>query len=102
MAAHPVGTLKAFDGFCADLASFDAAQHGVNSSVAVWLMPIQESRRKGRVARRLHQPLQDGKQSQTRAVARMPKPSAKQATTRTMSSTAACLPWKSVPCVSKK
>jgi len=40
--------------------------------------------------------------SKTRAVARIPKPSARQANTRTMSSTAACLPWKSVPCVSKK
>ena len=30
------------------------------------------------------------------------QPSARQAKTRTMSSTAACLPWKSVPCVSKK
>ena len=40
--------------------------------------------------------------SKTRAVARMPKPSARQAKTRTMSSTAACLPWKIVPWVSRK
>ena len=43
-----------------------------------------------------------GATSKTRAVARIPKPSARQAKTRTMSSTAACLPWKSVPWVSKK
>jgi hypothetical protein len=35
-------------------------------------------------------------------VARIPKPSAKHASTRTISSTARCLPCKSVPCVSRK
>jgi len=40
--------------------------------------------------------------SQTRAVARRPRPAAQHATTRTISSTAACLPWKSVPGVSRK
>ena len=37
-----------------------------------------------------------------RAVARMPRPSARHASTCTISSTDACLPWKSVPCVSQK
>ena len=41
-----------------------------------------------------HQPLQHrvGITSKTRAVARMPNPSAKHARTRTISTTAACLP----------
>ena len=36
------------------------------------------------------------------AVARLPSPSARHASTRTISSTAACWPCKSVPCVAKK
>jgi hypothetical protein len=43
-----------------------------------------------------------GATSKTRAVARIPNPSAKHAKTRTMSSTAACLPWRRVPWVSRK
>src|SRR5712691_9753120 len=43
-----------------------------------------------------------GSTSNTRAVSRMPTPSAKHAMTRTMSSTEACLPCKSVPSVSRK
>src|SRR2546430_10242001 len=38
-----------------------------------------------------------GATSKTRAVARIPKPSAKHASTRTISSTAPCLPWKIGP-----
>jgi hypothetical protein len=66
---------------------------------------VQDVSGKGlELLRRFDQPLGTvlGLTSNTRAVPRMPSPSARHATTHTMSSTETRLPWKRVPRGSRK
>ena len=91
-------TLQALNGVgLADLTILDRAEQGKQLIELHLPDPyvVQEVLREGsQLIRRLREPLQDrlGSTSHTRAVPRIPKPSARHAMTRTMSSTEARLP----------
>src|SRR5499433_75943 len=87
--------------------SFTALRRANNSSSWTWLTCIswrkwRENACRCSAASTNHCNTVLGSTSKTRAVARIPRPSAKQALTRTSSSGATRLPWKSVPRVSRK
>ena len=91
----------------AELTVFDVPQHGIQL-IELHLLDVHITRKSHEKARRCSAASTSqcntvfGSTSKTRAVARMPKPSAKHANMRTISPTATRLPWKIVPCVSRK
>ena len=100
--------LQTLDGFILTaVAGLDLTQDGIQF-LELQLLQVQVAEKIGgkgmELLGRFGQPVQHGvgATSKTRAVARIPKPSARQAKTRTMRSTSACLPWKIVPCGAKK
>jgi hypothetical protein len=96
---HPLGgTGQALDGLgLRDLAILDRTEHRIEL-IELQLLDVQAQRKEAEKARRCSAASISqcntvfASTSKTRAVARMPNPSAKQASTWTISSTAACLP----------